>query len=61
MFKGIVVVIMYDCYFLDNVVGWILEFDRGEGILFEGNYFMWLESKSKCLEVENKKKSLFDC
>jgi len=59
-FKGTVVAITHDRYFLDNVAGWILELDRGEGIPFEGNYSSWLESKSKRLEAENKKKSSLD-
>lgn len=42
-YEGIVVVIIYDRYFFDNVVGWILELDCGEGIFWEGNYFLWLE------------------
>jgi sulfate-transporting ATPase len=54
-FPGTVVAITHDRYFLDNVAGWILELDRGEGIPFEGNYSTWLESKSKRLEQEGKK------
>ena len=54
-FPGTVVAITHDRYFLDNVAGWILELDRGEGIPFEGNYSSWLESKSKRLEAERKK------
>ena len=54
-FTGTVVAITHDRYFLDNVAGWILELDRGEGIPFEGNYSAWLESKSKRLESEQKK------
>ena len=54
-FPGTVVAITHDRYFLDNVAGWILELDRGEGIPFEGNYSAWLESKSKRLESEQKK------
>lgn len=53
-YKGTVVLITHDRYFLDNVVGWILELDRGEGIPFEGNYSGWLEQKQKRLEVEQK-------
>ncbi len=47
-----VVMITHDRYFLDNVTGWILEMDRGEGIPYEGNYTSWLEAKSKRLEIE---------
>ena len=54
-FPGTVVAITHDRYFLDNVAGWILELDRGQGIPFEGNYSAWLESKSKRLEAEGKK------
>ena len=54
------VAITHDRYFLDNVAGWILELDRGEGIPFEGNYSAWLESKGSRLESENKKKSSLD-
>ena len=53
-FSGTVVAITHDRYFLDNVAGWILELDRGEGIPFEGNYSQWLESKSLRLEQEAK-------
>ena len=54
-FPGTVVAITHDRYFLDNVAGWILELDRGQGIPFEGNYSTWLDSKSKRLEAEGKK------
>ena len=54
-FPGTVVAITHDRYFLDNVAGWILELDRGQGIPFEGNYSSWLDSKSKRLEAEGKK------
>ena len=54
-FPGTVVAITHDRYFLDNVAGWILELDRGQGIPFEGNYSSWLESKSRRLEAESKK------
>jgi ATPase subunit of ABC transporter with duplicated ATPase domains len=54
-FPGTVVAITHDRYFLDNVAGWILELDRGEGIPFEGNYSTWLESKSNRLASEQKK------
>ena len=53
-FKGTVVAITHDRYFLENSCGWILELDRGEGIPFEGNYSQWLEKKSKRLEEERK-------
>jgi ATP-binding cassette ChvD family protein len=49
--------VTHDRYFLDNVAGWILELDRGEGIPFEGNYTSWLEQKKKRLEVEEKQES----
>lgn len=51
-YKGTVVAITHDRYFLDNVAGWILELDRGRGIPFEGNYSGWLEQKRKRLEQE---------
>ena len=51
-YTGTVVMITHDRYFLDNVTGWILEMDRGEGIPYEGNYTSWLEQKQKRLEVE---------
>lgn len=53
-YTGTVVLITHDRYFLDNVVGWILELDRGEGLPFEGNYSSWLEQKQKRLVVEQK-------
>lgn len=53
-YPGTVVAITHDRYFLDNVAGWILELDRGQGIPFEGNYSQWLEAKEKRLEVEQK-------
>lgn len=56
-YKGTVLAVTHDRYFLDNVAGWILELDRGEGIPFEGNYSSWLEQKSKRLEVEEKQES----
>ncbi|HMV25910.1 MAG TPA: energy-dependent translational throttle protein EttA, partial [bacterium] len=55
--KGTVIAVTHDRYFLDNVAGWILELDRGEGIPFEGNYTSWLEQKKKRLEVEEKQES----
>lgn len=56
-YKGTVVAITHDRYFLDNVAEWILELDRGEGIPFEGNYSQWLEQKQKRLEMEEKRES----
>lgn len=56
-YSGTVVLITHDRYFLDNVVGWILELDRGQGIPFEGNYSAWLKQKQKRLEVEEKQES----
>ncbi|AKX50964.1 energy-dependent translational throttle protein EttA [Thiopseudomonas alkaliphila] len=53
-FQGTVVAITHDRYFLDNVAGWILELDRGQGIPFEGNYSQWLEAKANRLEQEAK-------
>lgn len=51
-YKGAVLLITHDRYFLDNVVGWILELDRGRGIPYEGNYSAWLQQKAKRLEQE---------
>lgn len=56
-YKGTVVLITHDRYFLDNVVGWILELDRGDGIPFEGNYSAWLTAKQKRLAQEEKEES----
>ncbi|WP_319503467.1 energy-dependent translational throttle protein EttA [uncultured Draconibacterium sp.] len=53
-YKGTVICITHDRYFLDNVAGWILELDRGQGIPWKGNYTSWLEQKSKRLEQEEK-------
>ena len=53
-YKGTVVLVTHDRYFLDNVTGWILELDRGQGIPYEGNYTAWLEQKQKRLEQESK-------
>ena len=53
-YKGTVICITHDRYFLDNVAGWILELDRGEGIPWKGNYTSWLEQKTKRLELEEK-------
>jgi len=57
-YEGTVIAVTHDRYFLDNVAGWILELDRGEGIPFEGNYSSWLEQKQKRLAQEEKKESL---
>jgi len=59
-YKGTVVAVTHDRYFLDNVAGWILELDRGHGYPFEGNYTSWLEQKQKRLEVEDKQKSAYE-
>lgn len=56
-FPGTVIAVTHDRYFLDNVAGWILELDRGEGIPWEGNYSSWLEQKAKRLEQEEKAES----
>lgn len=56
-YKGTVIAITHDRYFLDNVAGWILELDRGEGIPWKGNYSSWLEQKSKRLAQEEKQAS----
>ena len=53
-YKGTVALVTHDRYFLDNVTGWILELDRGQGIPYEGNYSTWLEQKEKRLFVESK-------
>ncbi len=53
-YNGTVICITHDRYFLDNVAGWILELDRGEGIPWKGNYSSWLEQKAKRLESEEK-------
>jgi ATP-binding cassette ChvD family protein len=53
-YQGTVICITHDRYFLDNVAGWILELDRGEGIPWKGNYSSWLEQKAKRLEIEEK-------
>ncbi|MBR9920998.1 MAG: energy-dependent translational throttle protein EttA [Bacteroidetes bacterium] len=53
-FPGTVIAVTHDRYFLDNVAGWILELDRGEGIPWEGNYSSWLEQKAKRLEMEER-------
>lgn len=56
-FPGTVIAVTHDRYFLDNVAGWILELDRGEGIPWEGNYSSWLEKKANRLEQEQKTES----
>jgi energy-dependent translational throttle protein EttA len=56
-YPGTVVAVTHDRYFLDNVAGWILELDRGQGIPWEGNYSSWLEQKQKRLEQEEKTES----
>lgn len=56
-YAGTVVMVTHDRYFLDNVTGWILELDRGEGIPYEGNYTSWLEQKQKRLAHEEKEES----
>ena len=56
-YKGTVIAVTHDRYFLDNVAGWILELDRGEGIPFKGNYSSWLEQKTKRLAQEEKTES----
>ncbi|MEZ4980143.1 MAG: energy-dependent translational throttle protein EttA [Saprospiraceae bacterium] len=56
-FPGTVIAVTHDRYFLDNVAGWILELDRGEGIPWKGNYSSWLEQKAKRLEQEEKSES----
>ena len=56
-YKGTVIAVTHDRYFLDNVAGWILELDRGEGIPWKGNYSSWLDQKSKRLSSEQKQSS----
>ncbi|MEM9354330.1 MAG: energy-dependent translational throttle protein EttA [Planctomycetota bacterium] len=56
-YPGTIVAVTHDRYFLDNVAGWILELDRGQGIPWEGNYTSWLEQKKKRLEAEEKRES----
>ena len=56
-YKGTVIAVTHDRYFLDNVSGWILELDRGEGIPWKGNYSSWLEQKGKKLKEEEKSES----
>ena len=56
-YKGTVIAVTHDRYFLDNVAGWILELDRGEGIPWKGNYSSWLDQKSTRLGMEEKQES----
>jgi len=56
-YTGTVVMVTHDRYFLDNVTGWILELERGQGIPYEGNYTAWLEQKEKRLELESREES----
>ncbi|MEG1935480.1 MAG: ATP-binding cassette domain-containing protein, partial [Rikenellaceae bacterium] len=56
-YTGTVIAVTHDRYFLDNVAGWILELDRGEGITWKGNYSSWLEQKTKRMEMEEKQES----
>ncbi len=56
-YKGTVIAVTHDRYFLDNVAGWILELDRGEGIPWKGNYSSWLDQKQKRLAQEEKSES----
>ena len=53
-YKGTILIVTHDRYFLDNITGWILELDRGKGIPYEGNYSSWLEQKAKRLAHEAK-------
>ncbi len=57
-YKGTVIAVTHDRYFLDNVAGWILELDRGEGIPWKGNYSSWLEQKQKRLQQQEKEESV---
>ncbi len=56
-YKGTIIAVTHDRYFLDNVAGWILELDRGEGIPWKGNYSSWLDQKTKRLAMEEKQES----
>jgi len=56
-YSGNVILVTHDRYFLDNVVGWVLELDRGRGIPFEGNYSKWLEAKAKRMEQEEREEA----
>ena len=53
-YKGTILIVTHDRYFLDDITGWILELDRGRGIPYEGNYSSWLEQKAKRLEQESR-------
>ena len=57
-YKGTILIVTHDRYFLDQITGWILELDRGRGFPFEGNYSGWLENKSTRLELEDKTEKL---
>jgi len=57
-YEGTVIAVTHDRYFLDNVAGWILELDRGEGLPYKGNYTGWLEQKTKRLDTEDKQESV---
>ena len=57
VYTGTVVMVTHDRYFLDNVTGWILELERGQGIPYEGNYTAWLEQKEKRLELESREET----
>ena len=59
LYKGTVIAVTHDRYFLDNVAGWILELDRGEGIPWKGNYASWLEQKERRLALEEKSESRY--
>ncbi len=59
LYKGTVIAVTHDRYFLDNVAGWILELDRGEGIPWKGNYSSWLEQKERRLALEEKSESRY--
>jgi len=56
-YTGNVILVTHDRYFLDNVVGWVLELDRGRGIPYEGNYSAWLEAKAKRMELEEREEA----
>src|SRR5436190_3262252 len=56
-YAGTVIAVTHDRYFLDNVAGWILELDRGQGIPFKGNYSSWLEQKKTRLQIEEKQET----
>jgi ATP-binding cassette ChvD family protein len=56
-YAGNVILVTHDRYFLDNVVGWVLEIDRGRGLPFEGNYSQWLEAKAKRLDQEDREEA----